>query len=142
MALSTYLVDSTVLVDLARGHVPTASWWAAQRTHALFVSTISVGELYRGIHKRYGPDPVRLALELRQLASQTLAPFGSRVLVFDAVMAERWGQIMAEGAARRRTPPTDDAKIAATALVRSLTVATSNTKHFVPLCPTIDPRTA
>jgi hypothetical protein len=49
---------------------------------------------------------------------------------------------MGEGEARGRPPPLDDAKIAAIAaiaLVQGMTLATSNTRHLAPLCPTVDP---
>ena len=49
---------------------------------------------------------------------------------------------MGEGAARGAIPPTDDAKIAATALQHGMIVATANVRHFEPFVTTINPHTA
>ena len=138
----TYLLDSTVLVDVGRRHGPTLAWLPRQRASTLHLPTITVGELVRGIHHRHGHDALYRARHLGQLAREIDQMFPGRLLPFDRVAAEIWGRLMGEGAARGRTPPSDDAKIAAIALRHGLTVATSNTRDFAPLVATVDPRTA
>jgi predicted nucleic acid-binding protein len=49
---------------------------------------------------------------------------------------------MGEGAAQGRRPAIDGAKIAAIAIAHGMSLATSNPRDFLPLCPTIDPRAA
>lgn len=136
------LLDTTVIVDLIRRHAPTQQWFKGQRPGDLYLSAVTVGELHRGLHKRHAGSPSDLAIGVAKLRDYTLAPFHHRILAFDVEIAERWGQLMGEAAARRATLPADDMKIAATALHRGLTVVTSNTRHFAAIVPTIDPRTA
>lgn len=136
------LLDTTVLVDAIRGHPRTLSWLAVRNFDALTVSSVTVGELYRGVHYRHAAAPAQLARALERLREDTLKPFEGRILPFDHIAAEIWGRIMGEGAASGRLPPTDDAKIAAVALQHRLTVATSNPRHFAGLVATVDPRTA
>lgn len=137
-----FLIDTTVVIDLGRGHPGVRRWWLAQVSRDVFIASVSVGELYRGVHHKHAGDARRLAAELSSLSTQTLAPFVGRVLVYDGIVAERWGRLMGEADARGRRSPSDDAKIAAIALHHGLTVATSNTRHIGPFCPTIDPRAA
>ena len=136
------LLDTTVIVDLGRGFQPTRRWFMAQRLGDLYISAVTVGELFRGAYQRHGRNALALAQVLHDLRSVRLAPFSGRVLPFDATAAEIWGRIMGEGAARGAVPPIDDAKIAAIGLRHGMIVATSNTKHLAPLVATVDPRTA
>lgn len=108
----------------------------------MFVSTITIGELYRGAFKRHGGDATALDEALQQIDGAALRPFDGRILAFDRAAAERWGRLVGVGERAGRRPPTDDAKIAAIALVHGMTVATSNPQDFSALCPTIDPRAA
>ena len=134
------LVDTTVMVDIGRRHLPTWRWFTAHDAGDLYISTITIGELYRGTYQRHMRDPAKLAVELSRLAVETLSPFEGRELDFDRLAAELWGRMMGEGAARGQKPRTDDAKIAAVAMCHGLTVATSNLRDLAHLCPVIDPR--
>lgn len=136
------LLDTTVIVDLGRNFLPTRRWFTAQNLGDLYISAVTVGELFRGAYQRHGRDAVALAGVLHDLRTVRLAPFTGRILPFDAAAAEIWGRLVGEGAARGMLPPIDDAKIAAIALRHGMTVATSNPKHLAPLVPTVDPRTA
>lgn len=136
------LLDTTAIVNVGRRFQPTRRWFIAQDLTDLFISAVTVGELFRGAHQRYAQDPVTLARTLHDLRTARLSPFAGRILPFDDATAEIWGRLVGEGAARGAVPPVDDAKIAATAIRHGLTVATSNTKHFASLVATVDPRTA
>lgn len=135
-----FLLDTTVLIDIARGNEIVGAWFAGQDLVALWLSTITVGELYRRVHQRLLRRPKALASALNQLREDTLLPFEGRILALDTTAAEIWGRLMGEGAARGRIPPTDDAKIAAIALRHGLTVVTSNPTHLAPLVTVLDPR--
>ncbi|HET6469501.1 MAG TPA: PIN domain-containing protein [Geminicoccaceae bacterium] len=140
--MSDVLLDTTVLIDVARRFAPTVAWVSRQRSAALYLSTITVGELVRGAYRAAAGSGERLAAELHQVHRDLLPRFGGRILAFDLASAEVWGRLLAEGEVRGSRPPVDDAKIAAIALRHGLVVATSNTRHLAPLCPTLDPRTA
>ncbi len=136
----SFLLDTSVLIDVARHHPAVTRWWTAQDARLLFTSTITVGELYRGAYFRHARDPQRLLRAVAEIAEVALAPLRGRVLAFDEPAAEIWGRLMGEGEATGQRPTLDDAKIAAIALLHGLTVATSNQRDLAPLCPTIDPR--
>ena len=129
----TYLLDTTVLVDVDKGNAATIAWLARQDAARVYVSSITVGELVRGAYRYYRQDALGLAGYLNNLSTQ---------LSFDREAAEIWGQLVGQGENSGRRPPIDDAKIAAIALAHNLTVATSNTKDFAALVATVDPRTA
>jgi predicted nucleic acid-binding protein len=137
-----YLLDTSVLIDVARNEPASVRWWQAQDARRLFTSTITVGELYRRAYQRHARDPEKLLRALREVAEVALAPFRGRVLAFDEAAAVIWGRLMGEGAARGRRPAIDDSKIAAIAIAHGMSLATSNPRDFLPLCPTIDPRAA
>lgn len=136
------LLDTTVLIDVGRRFAPTVAWVERQPLASLHISSVTVGELLRGVYRRFGSSSTVLSQELRRLRAQVLQRFGARVLAFDAEAAEIWGRLVGTGEAQGSRPPPDDARIAAIALRHGLTVATSNPRDFAPLCPTIDPRTA
>ena len=135
-----FLLDTTVLIDVARGQRAVSAWFAAQDLDSLWLSTITVGELHRGLRQRLRAQPEALAAALGQLREDTLLPFEGRILSLDIAAAEIWGRLMGEGAARGQTPPTDDAKIAAIALRHGLTVVSSNPSHLGSLATVLDPR--
>jgi predicted nucleic acid-binding protein len=63
-----------------------------------------------------------------------------RVPPFDLEAALHWGAAMGEGQCVGAVPPNDDAKFAAVAAVRGLTVATGNARDFERLgVPWLDP---
>jgi toxin FitB len=136
------LLDTTVLIDVVRGNGTVKAWVAGQKLDSLYVTTVTVGELHRGLHHKFARDPARLAWALEHLRDEELGQFEGRVLSFDRAVAEIWGRLMGEAAARGRLPPADDAKIAATAIRHGMTVATFNAADFAALCPVVDPRTA
>jgi hypothetical protein len=138
----SYLIDTSVLIDVARGHPAVSRWWSRQDARRLFTSVITLGELHRGAYARHAREPDRLLRSLREVADIALAPLRGRVLAFDEPAAAIWGRLMGEGEAAGRRPPLDDAKIAAIALRHDLTVASSNLRELASLCPTLDPGTA
>lgn len=102
----------------------------------LFVSTITVGELASGIAGL--PASAKRRRFQRYLDDVVLTSF--TVLTFDIDCALRWGTIMGDGRRSGRTPPVDDAKIAAVAVVHALTVVTLNPRDFRHLkVPYLDP---
>jgi predicted nucleic acid-binding protein len=136
------LLDTTVLIDVGRGFAPTVAWLEGQPLARLYVSAITVGELYRGAYRSFAAAPTTLTRELDKLKTRLLAQFDGRVLSFDANAAEIWGRLVGMGEAKGKRPPSDDAKIAAIALRHDLVLATSDIHALASLCPTVDPRTA
>lgn len=128
----------------ARPNRRVIEWVDGTAEDLLFLSAISVGEIRRGIDLLGENDPRRGALQA-WLDHDLRVRFAGRLLSFDDRVAERWGQLEAFAKHLRRTLPTIDAQLAATALHFGLTFVTRNTADFratgVPLFnPWIDRR--
>lgn len=90
---------------------------------AQFTSSITVGEIYYGIHKSVRPDYYRERLERLVWPRVQIVPF-------DRVAAETYGELRAELERRGERLSDPDLMIASIALARDLIVVTGNTKHF------------
>ena len=91
----------------------------------LFLSVVTLGEVERGIVAVAPRDP-DFAQRLVIWLDDVLRRFASRILTVDIATARRWGRL---AAAQGHSGA--DLLIAATALEHGLTVATSNTRHFL-----------
>lgn len=121
-----FLIDTNVISELAKprsdAHVRR---WASLELEDAFMSTVSVGEIIKGID-RLALGKRRTALEywLRELSS---GAFRARMLAVDEIIAAEWGRMSNEV---RRTLSCADSLLAATARVHNLTVATRNERDF------------
>lgn len=103
-----------------------AGWIAARGKRELFISTITLAELRRGIALLRRRDrPQSTALE--RWCDQIQRDFGraGHLLPIRAAEAASWGELTA-----KRRLPTLDGFLAATALVHDLALATRNTADF------------
>ena len=92
---------------------------------SLFICAVSLGEIQAGIEMTREQNRAKaeeLEVWLNDLAQS------SNVLSVDGAIFRRWGQLMH----RRPDHHLEDALIAATAIVRDLTVATRNVRDFTP----------
>ena len=123
-----FLLDTDVLSALRRQERSPAAarWLERQRTSALHLSVVTVGEIERGIDRQRSRDP-GFAEDLADWLDRILTWYGDRVLAVDTATARRWGQLSAH---LGHDGP--DLMIAATALEHGLTVVTRNTRHFEP----------
>jgi toxin FitB len=122
-----YLLDTNVVSEL-RKHKPhgaVVAWITAVPEESLFISAVSLGQIQAGIEMTREQNPAK-AQELEDWVSDLAQ--SSNVLSVDAAIFRRWGQIMH----RRADHHLEDALIAATAIVRDLTVATRNVQDFTP----------
>ncbi len=119
----SYLIDTNIISEVRKGPRcdPQVSAWYAQVDDAdLFLSTMVLGEIRKGIELARTRDlPKALALE-RWLA-QVEAAFDVRVLGVDARVADQWGRLSAI-----RSIPVVDGLLAATAMIHDLTLVTRN----------------
>jgi predicted nucleic acid-binding protein len=122
-----YLLDTNVISELRKPkpHGGVMAWVRKIPEESLFISAVTLGEIQAGIEitRAHKPDK---AAEIEGWLDDLAETYN--VLVVDASVFRRWAQLM-HG---RNDHHLEDALIAATALVRDLTVATRNTDDFKP----------
>jgi predicted nucleic acid-binding protein len=125
-----FLVDTNVISKARKGQRAdpgVAAFWAeaARSDTAIFLASVTIGELRRGVELiRYRGDQQQAEL-LEQWLEKVLIDYGERVLSLDCDAAQVW--------ARLRVPNPQhaiDKQIAAIALLHDLTVVTRNTADF------------
>ena len=124
----SFLVDTKVLSEPAR-RIPEERVveWLREHESDLYVSTITIGELRRGIERL--PDLKRID-QLRIWLQALCECMKGRVLSFNTSTAHAWGQLKAGWEGKGITIPSLDSQIAATALRYQLTLVTRNTADF------------
>ena len=108
---------------------------AAQNLDTLFISSVSFGELRKGIFLR-SPGKRRAELET-WIETDLSILFSGRILSVTRSVAERWGAMEGQRQLAGRPLNAPDGMIAATALEYDLTVVTRNVKDFAGLGVTI-----
>lgn len=125
-----YLIDTNVVSEArkkANANSGVADFFAHASTadEPMYLSSVSVGELRRGVELiRHRGDASQANL-LEVWLTIVLEQFGDNILAFDANTAQVWGRL--------RVPRADhelDKQIAAIALVNDLTIVTRNTADF------------
>ena len=133
--MARYLLDTNILSNVTKP-APSESlvvWIAEQADEDLFISSLTVAEILRGVlekpagkkrreleHWFYGPDGPQ-------------ALFAGRVLPFDEKAGLVWAALMARGAATGRPRSAIDMMIAAIAQVHDCVIVTDNEKDFAGL---------
>jgi hypothetical protein len=124
------LLDTNVVSEVMRTTPAQAvlEWLNEQASSALYVSTITIGEIAYGLHilpdgkRRYG-------LNERFERFVALA-FAQRVLAYDEPAARVYGEVMGVRKALGRPMSAPDGQIAAIARCHHLIVATRNVADF------------
>ena len=127
-----FLIDTNVISEARKGsraNPGVRAFFAAasEQEQPLYVASITIGELRRGVDliRRRGDGAQADALE--HWLAELLDSYGDRVLALDAEAAQLWGRL--------RVPHPEhelDKQIAAIALLHDLTVVTRNTADFLP----------
>lgn len=124
----SYLVDTNIFSELARprANANVVAWLRANEGD-LYVSTITIGEIRRGIERLpFGRRKTQLRAWLMALCDC----MKGRVLSFNTSTAHVWGQLKAKWDGARISIPSLDSQIAATAQRHQLTLVTRNTTDF------------
>lgn len=128
-----YLLDTNIISNVVKPQPSEAliAWWARQRDADLFIASLTVAEIRRGIlEKPRGRK--RDALEAWFGGPEgPQALFAGRVLAFDDKAGLIWARLMAEGKAMGRPRSGLDMIIAAVAGANDCVVVTENEKDFV-----------
>ena len=124
MALPLTVIDTTVMIDILRGHA-LAIDWAGTVPRRLVASEISRVEIIRGLRSKERPEAERLFSSLRWRA-------------IDESIARNAGELGRRWRRSHRSIGTADLVIAATALELGAPLATSNVRHY-PMFPELAP---
>jgi predicted nucleic acid-binding protein len=135
----SFLLDTNAVSEPGRKRPdPDFSAWFADVPEAhLFISTVTIGELRRGVTLL---ADVERRSRLERLYLMILHRFRDRVLPIDIEVGEAWGALSARLQQAGRIGGMADELLAATAIVHNLTLVTRNTRHFEAtgcrvLCP-------
>ena len=125
-----FLVDTNVISEARKGERAdpgVIAFWAeaALQNTPIFLASVTLGELRRGVAliRRRGDQPQAALLE--QWLDQVLLDYSDRILALDGDAAQIWGCL--------RVPDPNNAidkQIAAIAFLHDLTLVTRNTADF------------
>ena len=120
-----YLLDTNVVSELRRPkpHGAVLAWLASVDEKDLYLSSLSLGEIQRGIEITRQQDATK-AQSLELWLDQLVDAF--EVVVLDAVVMREWALMMH----RQSNTLSEDAMLAATARVHGLQMITRNTADF------------
>jgi len=124
-----YLLDTCVLSEMIKS-VPEANviqWFQSRKPHELFISTMTWGELKRGVARL--PQSMRRS-ELTLWLEQLEAGFEDRILAFDQQASEVWAQMTVLSEAQGNSMAAFDSIIAATARAYDCKLVTRNFRDF------------
>jgi len=133
--VTRYLLDTNILSNIVKPQ-PSESllaWWAEQRDENLFVASLTIAEIRRGVlekprgKKRDALDAWFSGPE----GPQEL--FAGRILSFDDRAGLIWARLMADGKAAGRPRSALDMIIASVAGANDCIVVTDNEKDFAGL---------
>ena len=127
-----YLLDTNIISNVTKRtpSEPLVAWMAEQADQDLYISSLTVAEIRRGVlEKPEGKRPRGLeAWFAGPEGPQAL--FAGRVLPFDEKAGLAWAKLMADGKARGRPRSALDTIVAAIAEANDCVVVTDNEKDF------------
>ena len=126
----SYLLDTNVISELrkigdGKADINVVTWVGAEDTANFFISAITILELERGVLSVQRRDAAQAARLRTWLDNHIRPEFAGRILPVDDEIATRCAHLHIPN---RRNEA--DALIAATALVRGLTMVTRNVRDF------------
>jgi predicted nucleic acid-binding protein len=126
----SFLIDTNIISEVRKGgrcDPNVAAWYASVADEDLYLSTLVLGELRKGVELARARDPAKASI-LERWLGQVEAAFGGRILGVDNAVAERWGRMNAI-----RPIPVIDGLLAATAAANGLTLVTRNDRDVAGL---------
>jgi predicted nucleic acid-binding protein len=130
--LTRYLLDTNIVSNPARPapSAPLLEWMALQADEDLFIASMTVAEIWRGV-LRLPTGRRRRDLETWFAGSDgPRSLFAGRILAFDETAAMIWARLMTEGDAIGRPRSSPDMVIAAVAEANDCVVVTDNERDF------------
>ncbi len=133
--MTRYLLDTNIISNVVKPR-PSASllaWWAEQHDEDLFIASLTVAEIRRGIlEKPRGKK--RDALDAWFAGAEgPQALFAGRILPFDEKAGLIWARLMADGRTMGRPRSSLDMIVAAVAGANDCMLVTDNERDFAAI---------
>ena len=128
----SYLIDTCVLSEFVK-KTPSeqvAQWFNQQQPEQLFISSIAIAEIKKGLYKIRATQPERFQI-LMQWLSNLEMKFSGRVLPITDDVLDDWAEISTQAELQGRKLAVMDSLIAATAHRHKLVLVTRNVNDFV-----------
>jgi predicted nucleic acid-binding protein len=125
-----YLIDTNIISEVRKGascDVNVAAWYFSIGDDELYLSTLTLGEIRKGVEQIRPREPAKAAA-LETWLGEVQRAFAGRVLGIDHEVAAQWGRMSAI-----RPVPVVDALLAATAARHGLTLVTRNERDVAGL---------
>jgi toxin FitB len=125
----TFLLDTNVISEVRRRRpdARVVSWLKRVDPSALSISVLTLGEIAKGAARYATRDRAQATIYYEWLAL-VRSNYADRTIGIDADIAEAWGRLAA-----KRPLPVIDGLLAATALIRGLTLVTRNVNDVADL---------
>jgi hypothetical protein len=126
----SYLIDTNIISEVRKGNrcdANVTAWYASILDDDLFLSTLVLGEIRKGVELARSRDS-RKAAALERWLREVEGAFAGRVLGIDNAVSDQWGRMSAI-----RPIPVIDGLLAATALTNGLTLVTRNDRDVAGL---------
>ena len=138
--MTRYLLDTNIISDVTKPSpsVPLLGWMAEQADKDLFIASLTIAEIQRGILSK---PAGRKRTQLQTWFAGPDGPrslFAGRILPFDEKAALEWARLMSEGDIKGTPRSALDMIIAAVAHANGCTIVTANEKDFANL-KTVNP---
>ena len=133
--MTRYLLDTNIISNVVRP-LPSDSllaWMSARHDEDLFVASLTVAEIRRGILEKPHGKKRDLLDKWFSGPGGPQAVFAGRILSFDAKAGLIWAELMAKGKMAGKPRSGLDMIIAAVAGANDCVVATDNERDFVGL---------
>jgi len=130
--VSRHLLDTNIISNATKPGPSEAllAWMAGQADEDLFISSLTVAEIRRGILAKPAGKKRRELERWFSGPEGPLALFGGRVLPFDEKAALVWARLMADGTAKGTPGSPLDMIIAAGAEANHCVMVTENERDF------------
>jgi toxin FitB len=121
-----FLLDTCVISEIVRQKPSkkVAQWIKNANENNLFISVLTIGEIYKGIEKL--PESKKKEDLYNWVENDLKERFWNRIIGIDIKVSMMWGKIQGTTERAGRPMPAIDALIAATGITHHLTLVTRN----------------
>lgn len=133
--MTRYLLDTNILSNATKAvpSVALVDWLADQADENLFISSLTIAEIRRGILEKSAGKKRKQLEEWFSSIDGPPALFAGRILPFDEKAGLIWAEFMSDGSSAGRPRSALDTIIAATAVANDCVIVTDNEKDFAGL---------